>query len=77
MLSVEDVRVSYGGVQAVRGVSLKVRIGQVVGLVGANGAGKTSVLNAITGLVPRTGRVSFEGKDFAGLNTARDRAPAA
>jgi branched-chain amino acid transport system ATP-binding protein len=70
MLSVEDVRVSYGGVQAVRGVSLKVRIGQVVGLVGANGAGKTSVLNAITGLVPRTGRVSFEGRDFEGARTA-------
>jgi branched-chain amino acid transport system ATP-binding protein len=70
MLSVEDVRVSYGGVQAVRGVSLKVRIGQVVGLVGANGAGKTSVLNAITGLVPRTGHVSNEGKDFKDFKTA-------
>ena len=70
MLSVEDVRVSYGGVQAVRGVSLEVRGGEVVGLVGANGAGKTSVLSAITGLVARTGRVSFEGKDLAGANTA-------
>jgi branched-chain amino acid transport system ATP-binding protein len=70
MLSVEDVRVRYGGVQAVRGVSLKVRIGQVVGLIGANGAGKTSLLNAITGLVARTGAISFEGRDFAGLDTA-------
>ena len=70
MLSIEDVRVSSGGVQAGRGGSRKVRIGQVVGLVGANGAGKTSVLNAITGLVPRTGRVSNEGRDFAKLNTA-------
>ena len=70
MLSVEDVRVSYGGVQAVRGVSMKVRNGQVVGLVGANGAGKTSVLNAITGLVPRTGRVSFEGHDLDGARTS-------
>ena len=70
MLTVEDLHVSYGGVQAVRGVSLEVRRGQVVGLVGANGAGKTSVLNAITGLVPRTGRVSFEGKDFEGCKTA-------
>jgi branched-chain amino acid transport system ATP-binding protein len=70
MLSVEDVRVAYGGVQAVRGLSLEVRAGQVVGLVGANGAGKTSVLNAITGLVPRTGSVSFEGKDFARFKTA-------
>ena len=70
MLSIEDLRVAYGGVQAVRGVSLKVRIGQVVGLVGANGAGKTSVLNAVTGLVARTGRVSFEGQDFERMNTA-------
>ena len=70
MLSLEDVRVSYGGVQAVRGVSMKVRLGQVVGLVGANGAGKTSVLNAVTGLVPRSGSVSFEGKDFERATTA-------
>jgi len=70
MLSLENVRVHYGGVQAVRGVSLKVRAGQVVGLVGANGAGKTSVLSAITGLVPHTGHVSFEGKSFDRLSTA-------
>jgi branched-chain amino acid transport system ATP-binding protein len=70
MLSLEDVRVSYGGVQAVRGVSLEVRTGQVVGLVGANGAGKTSLLNAVMGLVPRSGRVTFEGEDFAGRKTA-------
>jgi len=70
MLSVEDVRVSYGGVQAVRGVSLEVLDRQVVGLVGANGAGKTSLLNAITGLVPHRGRVSLDGIAFAGLKTA-------
>ena len=70
MLSVEDLRVSYGGVQAVRGLALQVRPGEVVGLVGANGAGKTSVLNAITGLVARTGRVTFDGKDLAGADTA-------
>ena len=70
MLLLEDVRVSYGGVQAVRGASLKVGDGQIVGLVGANGAGKTSVLNAITALVPRTGKVSFDGRDLAGASTA-------
>jgi branched-chain amino acid transport system ATP-binding protein len=70
MLSVEDVRVSYGGVQALRGVSLEVRERQVVGLVGANGAGKTSLLNAITGLVAHSGRISFDGDEFAGLATA-------
>ena len=70
MLSLEDVRVHYGGVQAVRGVSLEVLDRQVVGLVGANGAGKTSLLNAITGLVPHRGRVSLEGIAFAGFKTA-------
>jgi branched-chain amino acid transport system ATP-binding protein len=70
MLSIEDLRVAYGGVQAVRAVSIKVRIGQVVGLVGANGAGKTSLLNAVTGLVARQGRVSFEGVDFDRMDTA-------
>jgi len=70
MLSVEDVRVAYGGVQAVRGVSLSVRDRQVVGLVGANGAGKTSLLNAITGLVPHRGRISFDGTAFSGFKTA-------
>jgi branched-chain amino acid transport system ATP-binding protein len=70
MLSLDNVRVSYGGVQAVRGVSLNVHAGQVVGLVGANGAGKTSILNAVTGLVPRTGHVSFDGKHFEHLSTA-------
>jgi branched-chain amino acid transport system ATP-binding protein len=70
MLSVEDLRVSYGGVQAVRGLNLSVQTGQVVGLVGANGAGKTSTLNAITGLVKHTGRVSFEGHALSGAGTA-------
>ena len=70
MLTLEDVHVSYGGVRAVRGASLKVQAGQVVGLVGANGAGKTSVLNAVTALVPRTGKVSLDGQDFAGASTA-------
>ena len=70
MLSIEDLQVSYGGVRAVRGMTIKVDDGQVVGLVGANGAGKTSVLNAITGLVPRTGQVNFDGKDLGRMKTA-------
>jgi branched-chain amino acid transport system ATP-binding protein len=70
MLSVDELRVSYGRVEAVRGISLEVRTGQVVGLVGANGAGKTSVLNAISGLVPRRGRVSLEGVDLSRRKTA-------
>ncbi|MBL0918554.1 MAG: ABC transporter ATP-binding protein [Hydrogenophaga sp.] len=70
MLSVEDIHVAYGGVQAVRGVSFEVRNAQVVGFVGANGAGKTSVLNAITGLVPSRGRVSLDGDPLHGRKTA-------
>jgi branched-chain amino acid transport system ATP-binding protein len=70
MLRVEDLRVSYQSVAAVRGVSLEVPDGQIIGLVGANGAGKTSTLNAITGLVARNGRTSIDGHDISQLSTA-------
>jgi len=70
MLRVEDLRVSYQSVAAVRGVSLDVPDGQIIGLVGANGAGKTSTLNAITGLVARSGRTSIDGQDISQLSTA-------
>jgi branched-chain amino acid transport system ATP-binding protein len=70
MLRVEDLRVSYQNVAAVRGVSLEVPDGAIIGLVGANGAGKTSTLNAITGLVARRGRTFIDEHDISGLNTA-------
>jgi len=70
MLRVDDLRVSYSGVAAVRGISLAVPDGAIVGLVGANGAGKTSTLNAITGLVARSGRSHIDGEDISGLSTA-------
>jgi branched-chain amino acid transport system ATP-binding protein len=70
MLRVEDLHVSYQGVAAVRGVSLDVPDGAIVGLVGANGAGKTSTLNAITGLVARRGKSVFDGHDISQLSTA-------
>ncbi|MCL2430418.1 MAG: ABC transporter ATP-binding protein [Alphaproteobacteria bacterium] len=70
MLRVDDLRVSYSGVAAVRGISLAVPDGAIVGLVGANGAGKTSTLNAITGLVARSGRTHIDGEDISGLSTA-------
>ncbi|HUD84899.1 MAG TPA: ABC transporter ATP-binding protein [Xanthobacteraceae bacterium] len=70
MLRVEDLHVSYRSVAAVRGVSLDVPDGAIVGLVGANGAGKTSTLNAITGLVARRGKTSFNGQDISRLSTA-------
>lgn len=67
MLTVEDLHVAYGGVQAVRGISLEVRTGEVAALLGANGAGKSSTLLAIVGSVkPAGGRVTFEGQDITG-----------
>ena len=70
MLRVEALHVSYQGVAAVRGLSLEVPHGQIVGLVGANGAGKTSTLNAISGLVARRGVISLDGQDISTLKTA-------
>jgi branched-chain amino acid transport system ATP-binding protein len=59
MLRVENLQVSYQSVAAVRGVSFDVPDGAIVGLVGANGAGKTSTLNALSGLVARRGMILF------------------
>ncbi len=67
MLVVEDLQVSYGTTEAVRGVSLSIDAGAAVALLGANGAGKTSTLRGITRLEPIKGKVSFDGKDLAGL----------
>ena len=70
MLAVEKLRVSYGAIEAVHGISFTVERGEVVALIGANGAGKTSTLAAISGLVrPRSGRVLLEGRDLVGLPT--------
>jgi branched-chain amino acid transport system ATP-binding protein len=70
LLEVRDLRVTYGHVQAVRGLSLSVNAGQIVTLIGPNGAGKSSTLAAISGLVrPDGGRVVLEGSDLTGLPT--------
>ena len=67
LLSLEDVNVFYGAIHALRNVSLTVRTGEVVTLLGANGAGKSTTLRAITGLLePRSGRISFDGEDITG-----------
>ena len=72
LLEVEDLHVSYGQVEAVRGVSLRVGEGQIVTLIGPNGAGKTSILSALTGLVrPRAGRVRLGGQEVTGLPAHR------
>ncbi len=65
LLSVQGLSVSYGRVSAVREVSFEAHEGSLVALVGANGAGKTSVLNAVAGLVkPRAGTIRFESRDI-------------
>jgi len=68
MLALENVNVFYGAIHALRNVSLTVNAGEVVTLIGANGAGKSTTLRAITGLLaPKSGRVRFEGQDIAGV----------
>ena len=68
MLTLEKIDVYYGAIHALRDVSLTVNQGEVVTLIGANGAGKSTTLRAITGLVaPQSGRVVFEGEDITGL----------
>ena len=70
LLKIEDLSVFYGPVRAVEGLSLAVASGEIATLLGANGAGKSSTLNAIAGLAPRSrGRIVFEGKDITPLST--------
>jgi branched-chain amino acid transport system ATP-binding protein len=72
LLEVQDLHLSYGHVQAVRGVSLAVRSGQVVTLIGPNGAGKSSTLAAVAGLAsPASGRICLEGREVTGLPAHR------
>lgn len=68
MLTLEDVQIAYGAILAVKGVSLHVGTGELVALVGSNGAGKSTTLRAISGLIrPRSGRISFEGENLVKL----------
>lgn len=67
MLEVSDLRVDYGGIEALKGVSLRVDEGEIVGVVGPNGAGKSSLLSAITGQWgASSGRIDFQGKSLLG-----------
>ena len=67
-LKVENIHISFGGVKALREVSLEVRKGEIFSLIGPNGAGKTVCLNCINGLYhPQDGKISFEGKDITSL----------
>ena len=65
MLEIKDLEVYYGMIQAIKGISFEVNEGEVIALIGANGAGKTTILHTITGLLsPKKGSVVFEGKDI-------------
>ncbi|MCQ4773109.1 ABC transporter ATP-binding protein [Lacrimispora saccharolytica] len=65
MLEVKDLQVYYGMIHAIKGVSFHVNEGEIIALIGANGAGKTTILHTITGLLtPKGGQVMFEGKDI-------------
>ncbi len=67
LLSVRGLKVAYGGIQAVKGVELEVRQGELVSLIGANGAGKTTMLKALTAtLQPSSGEITYRGRSLAG-----------
>lgn len=65
MLEVRDLNVYYGMIQAIKGISFDVNKGEIIALIGANGAGKTTILHTISGLIaPKSGTISFEGKSI-------------
>jgi len=69
MLKIKDLHVSYGGIKALRGVDLEVPDGKIVTLIGANGAGKSTTLRTISGLVKaESGSITYDGKELLGLS---------
>ena len=69
ILSIQNLQVNYGGIEAVKGISFDVPEGEIITLIGANGAGKSSTLRAISGLVkPRGGKILYRGEDITGKN---------
>ena len=69
LLQVEGLAVSYGAVPAVDGVSLQVEAGELRVILGANGAGKTTILRALSGLIRRAGDIRFRGRSIGALAT--------
>ncbi len=71
LLDVKDVHVYYGAIHAIKGISFQVEEGEVVTLIGANGAGKSTTLNTVAGLLrPRGGSITFDGKDLSHVHAA-------
>ena len=72
LLKVTDLVVSYGGIEALKGISFEVDQGKIVTLIGANGAGKSTTLRTISGLVaPKSGRIYYEGRDITDFGTQK------
>ena len=70
ILSVKDLQVNYGGIEAVKGISFDVPKGEIVTLIGANGAGKSTTLKSVVGLVkPKSGSIQFNRKELIGMDT--------
>ena len=68
LLSVSDLHVSYGAIKAVKGISFEVNEGEIVTMIGANGAGKSSTMNTIAGLIkPESGQIEFDGQSIVGI----------
>lgn len=68
MLKLDNINVYYGSIHALKGISIEVNQGEIVTLIGANGAGKTSILKSISGLIaPKSGEITFEGKTITGV----------
>ncbi len=71
MLNVEDLYVSYGAIQALKGLTFKLDEGEIVALIGANGAGKTTTLNTISGILrPDSGKIVFQDRELTQISTA-------
>ena len=72
LLKVEDLHVYYGAIHAIKGISFEVNEGEIVTLIGANGAGKSTTLNTVSGLLkPRSGQIHFEDKSIGGMQASK------
>lgn len=71
LLSLTDVRAGYGPLEVLHGISLSVEAGEIVVILGANGAGKTTTMRAVSGMIPRSGAISFDATDIAGTSAEK------